>query len=80
MARVNPELSRSVHEYAKRLAKKDGVTVKQLIASALAENLAALDAETHIKNRLKRANRKAYDEILTSAPARAPLKGDELPR
>ena len=59
--------------------KRDGVSVKQLISSALAEKLAVLDAEDHIRSRAKKANRKAYDEILANAPARKPLKGDEWP-
>jgi hypothetical protein len=79
MARISLELPLSVHQHAKRMAKRDGVSVKQLISSALAEKLAVLDAEDHIKSRAKRANRKAYDEILATAPARKPLKGDEWP-
>lgn len=77
MTRVNVDLPVSVHEHAKRLAKQDGVSVNQLIASALAEKMSVLNAEAHIKSRAKRANRKAYDDILGSAPARMPLKGDE---
>lgn len=79
MARISLELPLSVHEHAKRMAKRDGISVNQLISTALAEKLAVLSAEGHIAARAKRANRKAYDEILASAPARKPLKGDEWP-
>jgi hypothetical protein len=80
MTRISLDLPVSVHEHAKRLAKRDGVSIKQLISSALAEKMSVLDGEAEYKSRTKRANRRAYDDILASAPSRKPLKGDELAR
>lgn len=80
MGHVDLELPEAVHEHVKKLAKKGGVTINQLISSALAEKLSVLEAEPYFKARAMRANRKAYDAILANAPARKPLKGDALPK
>ncbi len=78
MTRIHLELPVSVHQHAKRLAKRDGVSLNQLISSALAEKMSVLEAAPYFKARAKRASRKVYDDILAKAPARKPLKGDEV--
>ncbi len=79
MTRINIELPLSVHERAKLLAKRDGVSVDQFISTALAEKMSVLEAETYFRQRAKRGTREAFDRVMAKVPARKPLPGDELP-
>jgi hypothetical protein len=79
MTRINIELPASVHERAKFLAKRDGISVDQFISTALAEKMSVLEAESYFRERAKRGTREAFDRVMAKVPARKPLKGDELP-
>jgi len=79
MTRVNLHLPPSIHQRAKLLAKRDGVTLDQLVALALAEKMSAVETEEYLQNRAARATREKFDRALSKIPARKPLKGDELP-
>jgi len=69
----------AVHEHAKRLARREGVSVQRLISMALAEKMSVLDADTFFKTRAARASREKFDRAMARIPARKPLKGDEFP-
>ena len=79
MTRISIELPASVHERAKLLAKRDGVSVDQFISTALAEKISVLEAETYFQERARRGTREAFDRVMAKVAARKPLKGDELP-
>ncbi|HUO09106.1 MAG TPA: toxin-antitoxin system HicB family antitoxin [Phycisphaerae bacterium] len=79
MTRINIELPASVHERAKQLAERDGVSVDQFIATALAEKMSVLEAEAYFRERASRGTREAFDRALAKVPARPPLPGDEFP-
>jgi hypothetical protein len=79
MTRINIELPASVHERAKLLAQRDGVSVDQFIATALAEKMSVLEAETYVHERATRGTREAFDQAMAKVPARPPLPGDEFP-
>jgi hypothetical protein len=79
MTRISLQLPPSIHERAKRFAKKDGVSLDQLVALALAEKLSAFDAQEYLENRAARGSREKFARALAKIPARKPLKGDEFP-
>ena len=62
----------------KEISKKEGVSINQFIASAVSEKISALMTEDYLEQRAKRANRKQFNKILDSVPARTPIPGDEL--
>lgn len=78
MTRINIEIPASVHERATELAKRDGVTVDQFIATALAEKMSVLEAETYFQERAIKGTKETFDRAMAKVPARPPLDGDEL--
>lgn len=79
MATLSLRLPQSVHFKLAELAEQEGISINQLINSAVAEKLAALMTQDYLAQRAKRASAKRFDEILANIPAAAPVPGDELP-
>lgn len=79
MTSINIELPADIHDRAKILAQRDGLSVDQLVAAALSEKLAALDAHAYFMERAARGSREAFDRAMDQIPARPPLPGDERP-
>lgn len=78
MSTLSLRLPDSLHRHAKRLAEQDGVSVNQFISLAVAEKLAALDAEAHISARAKRGDRAKFRAVLAKVPRAKPEAGDEI--
>jgi hypothetical protein len=79
MTRLSLQLPSSLHERARLLAKRDGVSLTQLVTLALAEKMSALDTEEYLRIRAARASRAKFDRAMAKISARKPLKGDEFP-
>jgi hypothetical protein len=77
MTTIHVEIPNSLHDRASELARRDGISLEQLIASALAEKMSALDAEQYLAQRAARGDRAEFSRILSDVPARPPLPGDE---
>jgi len=79
MSTMSLRLPESLHERARELAKKEGVSINQLVATALAEKLSALDTVQYLEARAARGSRKRFLEALDRTPSVPPMPGDELP-
>jgi hypothetical protein len=79
MTRVSFQMPGSIHQRAKLLAKRDGVSLDQLIATAVAEKVSVLETVDYLAKRAAQGSRTDLGRILAKVPARRPLKGDELP-
>jgi len=79
MSTLSVRLPDSLHKRARSLAKEEHISMNQLLATALAEKIAALDAETYIKERAKRASRASFLAALDQAPDVDPPEHDRLP-
>jgi hypothetical protein len=80
MSTMSLRLPESLHRRARELAKREGISINQLIATALAEKISALDTIEYLEQRAARSSRDAYLEILSRVPSRPPDPGDELPK
>ena len=80
MSAMSIRLSESLHRNARTYAEREGVSVNQLVATALAEKLAVLAAEDYLQQRAARGNRQQFEAALAQVPADAPAKGDEFLR
>lgn len=78
MSTLNLRLPDSLHEEIKRLARREGITVNQLVSAAVAEKLAALMAEEHLEKRARRGSRKKFERVLRKVRSAEPADGDEL--
>ena len=79
MSTLSIRLPNSIHQHAKRLARDEGVSVNQLVSSALAEKLSALDAERYLSERAERGKKVAIDAILAKIPLVEPEPHDRIP-
>ena len=73
------KLPQSVKEAAQRLAKADGVSLNQFIASAVAEKVGTLNAvDEFLKERAGSSTPSDMLPILGAVPNSDPLPGDEV--
>jgi hypothetical protein len=80
MSKSNYALStpESILAAARRAAKRDGVSLNQFINTALAEKVAALEAEEVFTHRAARADRARFLDALERLGREPPQGGDEL--
>jgi hypothetical protein len=63
MSTLSVRLPNSFHRQLRELAVREGVSMNQLISSAVGEKLAALMTEDYL-DRAKRGSRNAYEAVL----------------
>ncbi len=78
MSTLSIRLPNSLHQHAKRLAQTEGVSVNQLVSSALAEKLSALDAERYLNERAARGREVDINTILAKGPNTKPEPEDRI--
>lgn len=67
-----------MHRKLAELAKREGISINQLINSAVAEKMAALLTEEHLDGRAKRASRKRFKKALAKVADIEPEDVDRL--
>jgi hypothetical protein len=78
-ATLQLKLPHSVKKAAQRLAKEDGVSLNQWIASAVAEKVGVVEtAAEFFKKRAGKAKEDGLMKYLCNAPRVVPESGDEL--
>jgi len=80
MSTLSIRLPNSLHQHAKRLARDEGVSVNQLVSSALAEKLSALYAGRYLSERAERGKTVDLDAILAKIPLVEPEPHDRIPK
>lgn len=76
---IQLRLPRSVKQGVERWAKLDGTSMNQLIASAVAEKLSALETADFFESRARRADPAVFERVMSRSGGAAPQAGDELP-
>lgn len=79
MSTLSLRLPESIHQKLGELAEREGISINQLINSAVAEKLAALLTEQYLAERAARADRSKFEAVLAKIPDVPPLPGDEVP-
>ena len=79
MSSINLRLPESLHEQARKLAKKEKVSVNQLITLAVAEKVSALMTEDYLEERAKSGNRNDFEQAMSKVAKIKPKKFDRLP-
>ena len=78
MSTLSIRLPESLHLRARELAKKEGISINQLVASALGEKIAALDAADYLERRAARGSRARFRRALAKVPDVEPEPHDRL--
>jgi len=78
MSTLSVRLPDSLHNKARELAKRDNISINQMIATALAEKISALTTEEYLEERASKGSRDKFLDAMAKVPNRPPLQGDEL--
>lgn len=77
MTDVNFNLPKSQYERALELARREGMSLDQFIAMAVAEAISVLEADDYLAQRAARGSRAKYEAVLKQVKSRDPLPEDE---
>lgn len=78
MSTISLRLPASLHKSVRELAKKEDVSINQLITTALAEKLSALTTAEYLNERAKRGSRRKFDRAMAKVRDVKPEERDEL--
>ena len=79
MSTLSVRLPNSLHKQLRELAKREGVSMNQLISSAVGEKVTALMTVEYLQERAERGNRRKYQAALAKVPDKEPEEFDRLP-
>ncbi len=78
MSTLSLRIPKSLHENIRQLAKREGISINQFLASAAAEKMSALLTEEYIEERAKRASLKKFRKVLKKVPDTEPEDYDRI--
>ena len=78
MSAISVRLPDSLHDRVKEVAKRENVSINQMITLALAEKLSALETEDYLSSRAARASREEFQKALENVPDTPPDEGDQI--
>jgi predicted transcriptional regulator len=76
MSTISLRLSESLHQRIRELAHREGVSINQLINSAVAEKVSALLTQEYLESRTKRGSRRRLDKALRKVRDVEPAAAD----
>jgi hypothetical protein len=78
MTTISLRLPDSLHETARELAKREHVSINQLITLALAEKISALMTDDYLNQRAQRGTRAQFEQALSKVADVEPAEEDRL--
>ena len=78
MSALSLRLPDSLHQQVKVLARQDGISINQFISTAVAEKMAALVTEEHLRARAQAGSESDFFRALSKVPAVDPIEKDVL--
>ena len=79
MSSLSVRLPDSLHDKVRELARRDGVSINQFIATAVAEKASALLTVDYLEQRARGADPDLLSRLLSRVPDVPPAPGDALP-
>jgi len=76
MTALSLRLPESLHRKLAELAEREGISINQLINSAVAEKMAALMTEEYLEARAKRGDRRKFRAALAKVANVEPAEND----
>ena len=78
MSTLSLRIPNSLHKQIRHLAKRDGISINQFLASAAAEKMSALLTEEYIEERARRASLWKFQRVLKKVPDTEPEDFDRM--
>lgn len=79
MSALSVRLPDSLHQRVRELAVREGISINQLIATALAEKMSALMTADYLEERARRGSQAKFLAALSQVPDVEPEPYDRLP-
>jgi len=79
MSTLSLRLPNSLHKQLRELAKREGVSINQLISTAVAEKVSALMTLDYLEARAARGTREKFEAALLKVADEEPKDLDRLP-
>lgn len=79
MSTLSLRLPESMHRHLKTLAEREGISINQIVNSAVAEKISALLTEEYLRQRAERGSRRKLRTVLAKVPDVEPEEGDRIP-
>jgi hypothetical protein len=79
MATLSLRMPNSLHKHLKKLAKQEGISINQLINSAVAEKMSSLMTLDYLQQRASKGSRAQLRAILDEVPDVEAEEYDRLP-
>ena len=76
MSTLSLRLPESLHKQLKDVAERAGISINQLITTAVAEKLSALMTADYLAGRAARGDRSAFERVLAKVP-NVPAREDD---
>jgi len=78
MSTISLRLPESLHKSARELAKKEKISINQLVMLALAEKVSAIGAQDYLEKRAERASEAKFDAAMAKVADVEPPDYDRL--
>ena len=78
MGALSLRLPESLHRKLGEVAEREGVSINQLISSAVAEKMSALMTQEYLGERATRASRRKFEAVLAKVPDIEPDQSDRI--
>jgi hypothetical protein len=79
MSKLTVELPESLQRSIAALARQEGYSVDQFLATAAAEKMAAIQTLEYLRREAANGSREEFDRFLAAVPHRIPVETDRLP-
>jgi hypothetical protein len=78
MSTLSLRLPESLHKQVRELANREGISINQFIATAVAEKMSALLTEEYLEGRAKRGNRRKFERAMAKVKNNTPDPRDQI--
>ncbi len=78
MSTLSVRLPKSLHDIVRELSKEEGISINQLIVTALAEKISALKTVDYLKQKAHQASREKFLKALDEVPDIEPFDNDKI--
>jgi predicted DNA-binding ribbon-helix-helix protein len=79
MSALSVRLPESLHRKLAEVAEQEGISINQLVNSAVAEKMSALMTETYLSERAARGSRRKFASALAKVADTEPDENDRVP-
>jgi hypothetical protein len=77
MSTLSLRLPDSLHKQVRELARREGISINQFVATAVAEKMSALLTEEYLEGRAKRGNRARFERAMAKVKDTPPESRDQ---